>query len=508
MKLNPGNPLLDHHRINKAAVLPGVGGIEIMRAAAGVVHPSASDLVIENLRFVSPIKVFKEDPFEVQVEIRADTENDGIADSFKARICSWFRDKEGRKVGSPRLHHESDLRFVPRTEAPSVDPETWAESVWIPREDIYEVFFHGPGFMLVEHLLVEGNGKGIRFRYRDTPEVETMFEDRIPAAIEAVFQAGAGFGLENSGIMALPTGIDRAVIRSSDSLPRDGELRVVKILQDELMEGRTAFRFDGYIRDAEGRIIVELEGIEMVELQALPGFPSRIFQQMLPVKEIVEAIGNSRDETVDRLLHEKEVEELATKATPKRAAEWLAGRAALKRIVRRVASVEGRQAPEEKRIRIVQDANGKPSAEISGIPADKAPDLSLSHSNGLAMAAAAVRGSFTGIGIDLEKIEVRSDSWVRDYFTDEEIRSAGNTDNRWLELTKRWCLKEAALKAMGTGLRFDLRDINVAGLDRSGNAVLEFRNEALSFFRDNCRDNIIAKVERHDNLVLARVLMR
>ncbi len=508
VSLNPANPLLDHHRIANAAVLPGVGAMEIMRAAATVLDPAAKGAVFENVRFRGPIKAFKTDPFQAEVEVQRVQDSDGTSDYFYARIFSWFIDREGRKVGAPRLHHECRIRPVLQADAQPADLETWTESIWVPREDIYAVFFHGPAFMLIEHFLVEGEGKGIRFRYRDTPEMDPMFADRIPAAVEAVFQAGAGFGLETRGIMALPTGIDQVIIHSGGSMPRDGELRPVKISQDSLVEGRTAFRFDGFVRDTEGKVIIELRGIEMVERAAMAQFPARVFEQMLPVAEITAAMEKSPDEVVNSLLHEEEALELAKKATPKRAAEWLTGRAALKRIVRRVAAISGEEPPEEKRIRILQDENGKPLAEFVGMPDRKAPDLSLSHSNGLAMAAATIQGAFTGIGVDLEKIEVRSDAWVQDYFTQEEIRAAGNGDARWLELTKRWCLKEAALKAMGTGLRFDLRDISVSSVDKSGNATFEFRNEALQCFKDNCDGKIIAKVERQDHLVVARVLIR
>lgn len=507
VKLDPSHPVLDHHRINRAAVFPGVGGMEVMRAGASLIGSQVNPVVFEDVRFRSPVKIFKNELFEAEVEVQKLPGVDGGSESYSARISSWFMDREGRKVGAPRLHHECRIRSIAPGEAPVVNPEMWPESVWVPREDIYEAFFHGPAFMLLEHILVHGEGKGIRFRYRTTDEVESMFADWAPAAVEAVFQTGAAFGLETRGIMALPTGIDRVVVYSSESGPRDGELRPTKISQDE-MEGRTGFRFDGFVRDAEGRVIMELQGVEMVELGALDGFPARIFEQMMPVAEITNAMEKSPETVVKDLLHEDEAKELERKATPKRAAEWLAGRAALKRIIRRVASVAGEELPEQRQIRIFQDENGKPFAEIVGFPGRKLSDLSLSHSNGLAMAAAAVPGAFAGIGVDVEKVEVRSDSWAQDYFTEEEIRAAGEEDTRWLELTKRWCLKEAALKALGTGLRFDLKDINVARVDKSGNATLEFRNEAYDCLKAHGKGRITAKVERQDHLVIARVLLR
>jgi phosphopantetheinyl transferase len=71
-----------------------------------------------------------------------------------------------------------------------------------------------------------------------------------------------------------------------------------------------------------------------------------------------------------------------------------------------------------------------------------------------------------------------------------------------------WCLKEAVLKAFGSGLRFDLRDICVAELDDYGRARLEFRNGAAAHFNENGKRAIEARVEEREGLVIARVLIR
>jgi phosphopantetheinyl transferase (holo-ACP synthase) len=71
-----------------------------------------------------------------------------------------------------------------------------------------------------------------------------------------------------------------------------------------------------------------------------------------------------------------------------------------------------------------------------------------------------------------------------------------------------WCLKEAVLKAMGTGLSFDLKDICVSRLDDSGRANLEFRNEAAGYVKQNGQGTVEARVEDKEGIVVARVLIR
>jgi len=506
--LDPSHPLLDHHRIDRAAVLPGVGGMEIMRAAAALIDKRVQTASFEDVRFQSPLKIFKSDPFEAEVEVaRIQGSPDGTT-RYQARITSWFKDKDGNRRGAARLHHRCRIVVGPVADIAPPRFERWARTVWIPEADIYSVFFHGPAFRFLDHVLLEGDAKGIRFVFRDSIERPSMFSDPIPAAVEAVFQAAAAFGLESRGVMALPVGIERLTIHRTDAVAYDGQLIPSAGVQTTGPDDRTVFRFDGILRDRDGNVIAVLEGIEAVELQRSPSFPHRVFEEVLAVDEVSAELGAASGEAVRETLSEDEIQEHAGKIVPKRADEWLSGRVALKRSVQRLLATVDGAAPAAKQIRIVADESGKPSAELSHRPGQTVADVSLTHSNGLAMAVSAAKGSFNGLGVDIEKVEVRSDSWVGDYFTPEEILAAGQGAERWEALTRIWCLKEAALKALGTGLRFDLRDINVASMDETGRARLEFRNEAAKHLNGNAAGSIEARVEENDGVVLARVVIR
>jgi phosphopantetheine--protein transferase-like protein len=262
------------------------------------------------------------------------------------------------------------------------------------------------------------------------------------------------------------------------------------------------------LRDRDGNPLVELKGVEMVELEAAPGFPGKVFEQTVQVAGIVKEMENAPEAFLSRVLHDEEAKEHTKKMTPKRAAEWLAGRVAVKKSVQRFLAASNEPAVQEKGIRIVQDDQGKPRVELVGRPGPKMADISISHSNGLAMAAAAGPNSFVGFGVDVEKIEARSDAWVKDYFTDEEIRAAGDGENKWVALTGMWSLKEAALKAMGTGLRFDLKDVRIVNLDELGKAQLEFCNEADKHLEGMAGADLEARVHEQNGLVFARVLIR
>jgi phosphopantetheinyl transferase (holo-ACP synthase) len=181
---------------------------------------------------------------------------------------------------------------------------------------------------------------------------------------------------------------------------------------------------------------------------------------------------------------------------------------ALKKSVQRLLATSTGEMPPGKNIRILQDDRGQPTAELSTNPGSRVGEVSLSHSNGLAIAAAALPGTFFGLGLDMEKVAPRSEAWVTDYFTEDEIGLAGDDNERWSRLTRIWCLKEAALKAMGTGLRFDLRGINVATIDEAGMAYIEFRDEAARYVDESVNGSFEARVEEKEGIALARVLIR
>ena len=454
------------------------------------------------------MKIFKNEPFEAEVEVvRVHGLADGLT-AYDARITSRFVDKLGRKMGSPRLHHQCRLVLGSSTAAAVPDRAEWGQSVRITEQDIYSVFFHGPAFRFLDHVALEGSGKAVRFRYRDTDHRKAMFADMIPGAVEAAFQAAAALGLESKGVMALPVGIDRAEILSTQAVPYEGELIPVAQTVLEGPEERMVFRFDGVIRTSDGEPVIILKGVEAVELERSNSFPRRVFEETVSTDSVAGATAQGRENPLADALDDEEVREHAAKKVPKRATEWLTGRVALKKSVGRLLATSGGEVPALKQVRIVQSDLGKPAAELTHSPGVPVAEVSLSHANGLAMAVAASPGLFEGLGVDIEKVETRSEGWIGDYFTEDENRLAGNGEERWSRLTMIWCLKEAALKALGTGLRFDLKDINVSDINPAGRATLEFRNEAARYIDDTVHGSFEASVEEKGGLALARVLIR
>lgn len=524
--LDPAHPLLDHHRIDGVAVLPGVGGMEIMSGAAGVLYPDCLHACLKEVRFTSPIKVFGNEPFEVFVEVvKARGSVDSYTETgdsgkgplrYRARISSRFVDKKGAKGGSERLNQECMLEPDQIRTEPSLPDEYPGDScVWLGAKDVYTVFFHGPAFRFLDWVSIHDGGKFVRFRFADTGERGRMFGEVTPALVEAVFQAAAVAGHEYSGMMALPTGVSRCsanpdLLAKGYVMAACGQI----VLREEralsgVIPNRSALVYDAVANDEKGKELLTISGLEMVPVFPGKVFPGGVFEDIVPLEHVRHENDEELQLYLDKVLCHDEIAEYKAKAgVPKRAAEWLAGRVAAKRSVQRVLAQSRGTVPTENDLCISTNGQGKPTAHIARQPGSRVADVSISHSNGVAVAAAALPGNFEGLGIDVEKVEKRSENWMNDYFTQWEIRIASQGRDQTSRFTAMWALKEAALKALGTGLAFDLRDMEVVEIDDSGGAQLEPRNEVAHYFAKHFTGTLEAKWATWGNMVQARIVIR
>ena len=152
----------------------------------------------------------------------------------------------------------------------------------------------------------------------------------------------------------------------------------------------------------------------------------------------------------DGALSEKEAARYAAFRIEKRRSEWLAGRLAAKGLLADGGPLS--------RFEIASDLLGRPSCGEHL--------LSISHSNGWAVAAIKPDSKF--LGVDLEKIEERHPAWYRDYFHPAELPAPDPSEG-----TRLWAIKEALMKALGLGLMADPLDIRAAGEIKFGGKTLE-----------------------------------
>jgi acyl transferase domain-containing protein/phosphopantetheinyl transferase (holo-ACP synthase) len=175
-----------------------------------------------------------------------------------------------------------------------------------------------------------------------------------------------------------------------------------------------------------------------------------------------------------RVLGRRERELFAALALPEtRQLEWLAARTAAKEcvadLVRGAHGLELAHAD----IEILPDERGAPVVVCPALDGlGGAPAVSLTHAHGHAAALAAFAPA--GVGIDVERLVPRPQGFLEAALTEAERRLleplGADVAEEWL--LRMWCAREAAGKALGTGLGGGSAAPRVSALDVSREALL------------------------------------
>ncbi len=165
---------------------------------------------------------------------------------------------------------------------------------------------------------------------------------------------------------------------------------------------------------------------------------------------------------IQGVLSPSELDRFSAFRFPKRRDEWLLGRWAAKTLAHSLPAYQDFPLDQ---IEIGNTPEGAPYILVQGktTPADC---LTISHCEHLALSAMA-SGAGVRVGADLEKIEPRTETFILDYFTPAECQlvEASSSETRAVVVTLIWSTKEAMLKALGVGLRWDTRMVEVCGMD-------------------------------------------
>jgi phosphopantetheine--protein transferase-like protein len=177
-------------------------------------------------------------------------------------------------------------------------------------------------------------------------------------------------------------------------------------------------------------------------------------------------------------LSKRELDHLASLRFEKRRKEWQLGRWTAKLAVveylNNITESDNGQAeilvesltpvlqlslPKLMQIEILAAADGAPQVFFNG----KLLDYTLSLSHREQRAFCAITQSYLRMGCDLEFIEQHSKAFLKDFFTNGEYHLLDETIEplRTKLIALVWSAKESALKALGVGLQFDTRDMEV-----------------------------------------------
>jgi phosphopantetheinyl transferase len=200
----------------------------------------------------------------------------------------------------------------------------------------------------------------------------------------------------------------------------------------------------------------------------------------------------------------------ALKGPAARQQEWLSGRTAAKDAVRMFLKKHYQLDLFPADIEIVQDEHGHPMPGGSctqGLLA--VPKLSLTHSNGMAVAVAGDESSGHFLGIDIEGMRQLPSSFESVAFTGDErgllAEIPESARNEWI--LRLWCAKEAVAKALGRGFLDGLHSVRIKAFDlRTGVAAVTLQGKLAGAFAGFAGADLLAYTVREGDYVFASTL--
>lgn len=293
---------------------------------------------------------------------------------------------------------------------------------------------------------------------------------------------------------------------------------------------------DLQISDGNGRLLIEIKGWEELCERVPPAYqqfilrPSeRYITQPLPlnllgspqlpvagavVTNIPYPIFEHNEELwlkslAHVLLSPKELEEwFEMQGATARRVEWLFGRAVAKDATRRYLKKFHQARWTAADISIWPDDQGKPHP--IGMWQDHTPvaiDLSIAHTERLEIAAVVANAK---IGIDIEILGRNlSDEFTQGVFSHNELELAANTGDAPTAILYFWCAKEAISKALGTGIRYSPRDLQIISYNPAeGYLEIELTGQWLAPFKNLKGRKNIVQVSTYEGHAFASCILQ
>ncbi|KAA3610668.1 MAG: SDR family NAD(P)-dependent oxidoreductase [Calditrichaeota bacterium] len=265
---------LEDHRIGGTPVLPGVMGIEAMVEAAKLLFPARFAAVVENVKFESPFKFYRDQ--ERRVFVRAFFQQDGNDIIAQCRL-QGVRQLHGQAEAQVTTHFSAEIRLVSELpDAINSKPVGNSQGKAIAKEDIYKLYFHGPAYQVLQKVWKSDDriiGEfAAKLPANHTPEERATFAD--PRLIELCFQTAGIWEMGAKDRMGLPHRIAEVKLIRSAAKVKSKLHAVVTAHKDG--------SYDAEIVDGKGQVFLQLKGYGTMAL------PDAMDDNLLqPLKDVV-----------------------------------------------------------------------------------------------------------------------------------------------------------------------------------------------------------------------------
>ncbi len=265
--LQADQPFLDDHRIDGTPVLPGVMGMEAFAEAAAVLAPEGYRIDgLEDVDFLAPLKLFRDQPREVEVTARLEPDQQVEGDLLVRCALTAARQLPGQPLPTVTTHYTGTVRLTQRPVDPQPGQQPGSpDGARLGSSDVYTFYFHGPAYQVVDQAWRSGDGAVVRIA-DPLPDNHTPADAPLasaPRLAESCFQSAGLWEAGTERRMALPTRVGRVrVLADPDSAPRP---------LHALARPVGPSRFDCVVVDAEGGVVLVMDGYQSIELpSAIP----------------------------------------------------------------------------------------------------------------------------------------------------------------------------------------------------------------------------------------------
>lgn len=464
---------LRDHQIQQTPIFPAVMGIEMFAECIDFINKT-KPTAFSDLEFNTALKIHPDKSKEIKVLYKPETEELFLKSEFVAKIVPSNK----REIE----HFKGKVAHITKTNKSKPTSSEIRDSNidLLSKEDIYSFFFHGKSFQVLE-CLKELNGsqaitkiKLSKSKLFSNTKNKTLLN---PLAIEAALQTSGLYDYIVNNKTSLPSRIDYLKIYNT---------KKPKYIVSKFREiTNTHSIFDVEVLDQSSKIILSISGLSMIHTQFSFNETSKLQEKLestlqywnisnslssenfriIPVS-VVSTFSQGDKSIISAYLTENEKTKYDEIKNPKRKTEYLSGIIASKELYSKLQN----KSFKLKNIEIRKEKKGQPY--FFDLKSKKRSDLHLSitHSGDFAIAAI----DKTPIGVDLEQIEERSESFYKEAFTEKERNEISLNAEKG---TIYWTIKEAITKALGEGLHLNLHDIEISENQEKSSYTIGFSSK-------------------------------
>ena len=251
-------PFLNDHRIDGIPVLPGVMGMEAFAEAARLLAPDRHVIAVEDVTFAAPLKFYRDKPRTLTVQAVVCPDGDDLV-----AHCRLVAERllPGNDTPQRTVHFTGRVRLgVDAPAAEASEPPGDPSGPTLDADRVYSFYFHGPAYQVVESAW---RSDDVSIAALTDPLPENHVPSSLPLTtaprlVELCFQTAGLWQAGREDRLALPMRVGSARVVGD---PATGTLHA---RAREIEPGV----FDCVVVDAEGTVIVRLDGYHTIPLPA------------------------------------------------------------------------------------------------------------------------------------------------------------------------------------------------------------------------------------------------